>query len=67
MADAKKCDRCGIFYEHTNTNDVPAYKGMKIRKVTIGGESFEMEFDLCPSCAKATWSFLFSKKEPEDI
>lgn len=66
MANAKKCDRCGVLYEISDKDDVPSYKGMKVRKLTIGSPAFELEFDLCPSCAKAAMSFLFYKEEEEN-
>lgn len=51
MADAKKCDRCGIYYERADMEEnvyymrwVDGYKSDRI--------------DLCPSCLKAMDRFL---------
>lgn len=70
MADAKKCDRCGALYELSDGDDVPSYCGRKIRKLAICNGTFDRglitDYDLCPSCAKATMSFLFYKKEEEN-
>lgn len=61
MADAKKCDRCGVFYIRDDeiTYDVMKYAkvGPEITDVTV--------MDLCPSCEKALDHFL--KCEPIGI
>ena len=61
MALAKKCDRCGKFYEqYTAVNQTGVYNAVsKIRRFpngTIG--SFDTAIDLCPDCMAAFEKFI---------
>ena len=69
MANAKKCDRCGILY------DTPNVKG-KLEKITctlnfsvigisIEGSHNTVSFDLCNACAKEYMNFLKGANENE--
>lgn len=67
MANAKKCDRCGSFYD--------PYKGVRVRPNTksvlssVNRVSFSnsfgscFTFDLCPSCMASTLLFMNIPKE----
>lgn len=56
MSDAKKCDRCGAFYE-------PHYPRIIIKKAT----GLTKTVDLCPVCQNSIESWLNIKpKEAED-
>ena len=56
MSDAKKCDRCGAFYE--------PYKG---KGYYIMKRNFEGNVDLCPVCNDSLESWLTLRpKEAED-
>lgn len=57
MSNAKKCDRCGAFYE-------PYYPRIIIKK---GTETTAKMMDLCPVCQDELESWLYQKsKEAED-
>lgn len=57
MSDAKKCDRCGAFYEQ--------YKGMFMLLEQKGIGHFK---DLCPVCNDSleSWFFTLRPKEAAD-
>lgn len=67
MANAKKCDRCGVLYE--------IYNGIKIER---GGNSFNWlrlftthgvayrEFELCPECMTKLVGFLKGEEVSND-
>jgi hypothetical protein len=65
MADAKKCDRCGSFYE--------PYRGVRVKRegsyysaccaFFSGASCGELYFDLCPSCMASTLLFMNIPKE----
>ena len=53
MSLAKKCDRCGMFYEHyTVVNRMEVYNAVgKIRRLLNGTiDSCDTAIDLCPDC-----------------
>ena len=61
MALAKKCDRCGKFYEHYPIdNQTGALNAIKRAKVSSEGEIEYMEKykDLCPECMDKLNKFL---------
>lgn len=61
MALAKKCDRCGKFYEHyTAVNQTGAYNAVgKIRRLLNGAiGSCDTAIDLCPDCMAAFEKFI---------
>lgn len=57
MSDAKKCDRCGAFYEpHIPTIIIKKATGLTMRMI-----------DLCPVCQDSIESWLYIKpKEAEN-
>ena len=59
LANAKRCDRCGNYYEIKNATD---YNG-----VNLILENRERHFDLCEKCLDKTKAFLKvdTKKETE--
>lgn len=58
MADAKKCDRCGMFYESTNYDErsyMPGGVGyfnilQLLDKRQNGDVITRRKYDLCPDC-----------------
>ena len=57
MADAKKCDRCGDFYERSKTELIPkVVKGVRRQYY----EYYEF-YDLCPNCLAKLRIFLANK------
>jgi len=60
MADAKKCDRCGIFYEEET---VTIYEKEVDSIGLYGGNNFGRDLDLCPKCLESLKSWL----EGEDV
>lgn len=59
--DAKKCDRCGAFYEkekeHSN-GGMFFDKIYKINSYISNGSNLCAVFDLCPDCRKAFEEFM---------
>lgn len=54
MSLAKKCDLCGVLYEHYSGRN-----GMSLERITLNGSySTEKTFDLCPSCMDALVRFM---------
>lgn len=51
MADAKKCDKCGNFFEYVLDNS-PGINGRKVRGVALLDDvSRRLKYvDLCPEC-----------------
>lgn len=61
MALAKKCDRCGKFYDSYPIGDVPGvYNSVRrYRKIGEAKQTFESEIkDLCPECMEAFDKFM---------
>ena len=58
MADAKKCDRCGGFYEETKRSF--RVRGTIASRVRILGTNggFIGDYDLCDKCAEEFFQFL---------
>lgn len=55
--NAKKCDRCGVFFEEGTD-----YLILK-EKVVTSDFLFGNEYDLCPICQKDFYNFLNKYKE----
>lgn len=73
---ARKCDRCGSFYDHYDkTIDKRIHCVNSIRFIfsKFDNSSFDSQklFDLCPSCMKAVIKFIFMEdddtEESEDV
>lgn len=69
MAIAKKCDRCGKFYEHYPIGNIPGeYNAVK--KVRLGEhgrlEGGSSDMDLCPDCMYSFVKFMKGSKIVED-
>lgn len=56
MANAKKCDRCGVFYEPTGKLDEETHPYVLCRTGRIG--LYDMGVDLCPSCEEELKKFM---------
>ena len=66
MANAKKCDRCGQFYDNYPIgNSVGIYNGIRrVRKDEFGSIMAEREtIDLCEKCMSEFAEFLSNRKE----
>lgn len=71
MSNAKKCDRCGKFYENhkrnfrINSTDfknaIPAW----VKLVDIK-DSYITSFDLCEQCMKDLWHWLCNEEVCEE-
>ena len=56
MSNAKKCDRCGKFYEYYEGFErIP--NGNKFNCMTLFGVKSKI-FDLCPLCMKSLFAWL---------
>lgn len=60
MSLAKKCDRCGKFYEHYPIGNPGAYNGIiKIKRAFDGTIDFyDTTTDLCPDCMASFERFM---------
>ena len=65
MALAKKCDRCGNFYESYNTtNDSKNINGIMTLNLDEQGRYYEHKpLDLCPNCKDSFEKWLNKKGE----
>lgn len=63
MAIARKCDRCGKFYEYYPKGNKVEYNGVQRIYRDIGG-SFRCEttYDFCPECMAAFDEFMINGK-----
>lgn len=59
MANAKICDRCGVFYRPETTMD---YKYTVTTKYDLIGDAF----DLCEKCSESLDAWVVDGKEQED-
>ena len=64
MALAKKCDRCGKFYDHYPTGDKLQNNAIKMVHKTAEGliHGKEKSLDLCPECMKKFDEFMIKGK-----
>lgn len=76
MMLARKCDRCGGFYEWYNKsidNRVSHTNAMRFITATVNDNNsdFIKRFDLCPTCMKQLIKFIFmdadDMEESEDV
>ena len=67
MALAKKCDRCGKFYEAYNTkNDRENISGIMTLNLDDNGKFYSHEpLDLCPECKDAFEEWFRIKRKGE--
>lgn len=64
MSLAKKCDRCGKFYEHYPIGNPGAYNAInKIRRGLDGTIDFYDTIDLCPDCMASFERFMEEGKK----
>lgn len=56
MAIARKCDRCGKFYE--NNNGSKSINGYFVRTIRICTTGPYEDLDLCDDCIKELYKFL---------
>ena len=68
MSDAKKCDRCGFFYEMRGEhNDIrPSLEVNRIFGVRFksAANTNMDDWDLCPDCAKKVWEYVSNYEDP---
>ena len=62
MANAKKCDRCGILYDTPNVQGklgkVKCTLNFSVIEISIEGSYNTVPFDLCNDCAKQDRNFV---------
>lgn len=66
MANAKKCDKCGVYYTLDDrkfkiNGRIPAYIDIYTRNSMIVAS----EIDLCEQCMKDLWHWLRNEQETE--
>ena len=64
MAMAKKCDRCGKFYENYPTGNKSQYNALRIIQRNSIGETINgyTTYDLCPECMDELVKSMVTKK-----
>lgn len=63
---AKKCDRCGSFYEVYNTkNDENKINGIKTFNINPNNNTFysHRPYDLCPKCSEEFMNWLHKENK----
>lgn len=70
MADAKKCDRCGKYYNDGSSKD----KNFKVNGETVyqlalinSSDGRICEYDLCDPCVRDLFHWLCNEEETDDI
>ena len=68
MADAKKCDRCGRYYDDESSKD----KNFKVNGETVyqialinASDGRICEYDLCDQCARDLFHWLCNEEETD--
>lgn len=65
MADAKKCDRCGVFYSpYLPGKGEPDLNGVDFMIFSRSNKSLRKRFELCPGCAKYISAVMYT---PPDL
>ena len=63
MAIARKCDRCGKFYEYYPKGNKVQHNGVqRIYRHKNGNLGYETTFDFCPECMSAFDEFMIIGK-----
>lgn len=68
MADAKKCDRCGRYYDDKNSKDrYFRVNGIPIHQIALidACDHHICEYDLCNECARDLFHWLCTQEEVE--
>ena len=60
MSLAKRCDRCGKFYDHYPTGNKPQYNAIRRVQTMRDGTTYgyDKDLDLCQECMRAFNEFL---------
>lgn len=69
MAIAKKCDRCGKFYEHYPTGNKLQCNAIRKIQRNVAGETIaknDLVIDLCPECMDKFEKFMTAKFQEEE-
>lgn len=71
MANAKKCDRCGKYYQEFEPNAFDSLANVIRSRVTPDGVrkqiyAIEKLLDLCPSCLRSLRKWVGTKEDEED-
>lgn len=57
MADAKKCDRCGKFYQEMVSPKLTVRQYVSMR-------GSHVDYDLCPKCTEKLYAFMKIERDP---
>ena len=67
MAIARKCDRCGKFYDHYSKGNKEKYNGVQRMYRDLGGSfRYGESLDFCPECITAFDDFMINGKFMEE-
>ena len=64
MANAKKCDRCGKYYD--KNKGVKSINGCFVRGIRLETSGPYTDLDLCDSCISELYTFLGLDKEKNE-
>ena len=67
MANARKCDRCGLYYNEYNVKyNAEKINGINLLNIGWNNKYFSHgPYDLCPTCSDELMKWLRKEKESE--
>ncbi len=63
MSSARKCDRCGKYYDHHASKNIKTKQVIGIR---IQTSTYFDDYDLCPRCADKLFKFMGIKEDDKE-
>lgn len=60
MSSARKCDRCGKYYDHHTSKNI---KSKQVIGIRIQTPTYFDDYDLCPKCADKLLKFIGIKED----
>lgn len=65
MSSARKCDRCGKYYDCPASKSIKSEQVIGIRIQTLNSTYFN-DYDLCPKCADKLLKFMGIKEDDKE-
>ena len=67
MATARKCDRCGDYYDkNTKYNSASPYTGYVCGLFTLKSCGFDCKYDLCDKCLESFYDWMEGENAADD-